>query len=104
MCSTVRRIVLWKRSTGRRRTPSLAGFASATPICGEGAPVPPAARAAAGKAMQAIRTGTKYVRFVSKRGTVAVFAASERDRAHTSKEVSAVCHDLRHKTPAAAER
>jgi hypothetical protein len=25
----------------------------------------------------------KYVRFVSKRGTVPVFAAAERDRAHT---------------------
>jgi formyltetrahydrofolate deformylase len=39
----------------------------------------------------------KYVRFVSKRGTVAVFAAPERDRAHTANKPCAVCNRIRHK-------
>jgi hypothetical protein len=65
----------------------LAGTAPATPILGDGESLLPAARAAAGKAMQAIRMGMKYVRFVSKRRTVPVFPASERDRAHTAREV-----------------
>jgi len=38
------------------------------------------------------------VRFVSKRGTVPVFPASERDRAHTATLKSDNCHALRHES------
>ena len=44
------------------------------------------------------------LRFVSERGTVAVFAASERDRAHTAHKARAVWHNIRHGIPSTAKR
>lgn len=84
------RMVRWKRTVERLSTERFAGTASATPVRGDEPPSSAAANAAAGNATQMIRTGMKYVRFVSKRRTVAVFAASEGDRAHTAHIVRAV--------------
>lgn len=85
------RIIRWKLTVERRKTETCAGTALARPICGDDGPPPSAdARAAAGKAMQRIRTGMKYVRFVSKRRTVPVFAAPQGDCAHTLHIVRAI--------------
>src|SRR6266487_5066379 len=96
----MRAIVMWivwrKLLAGRSRMVALAGIASATPMRSFPPLLPVAARAAAGKAMQAIRARMKYVCFVSKRGTVAVFAGSERDRTHTRGRASGYRHTLRH--------
>jgi hypothetical protein len=83
-------MVRWKLTVDRRRTESWAGTTSATAVRGDDPPSPLAASAAAGKAMQRIRTGRKYVRFVSKRRTVPVFAAAEGDRAHTAHIVRVI--------------
>jgi len=40
----------------------------------------------------------KYVRFVSKRGTVPVFAAAERDRSHIAHTLCADQHASRHES------
>src|ERR1051326_3786161 len=78
-----------RRSRSLRRPPSdriheeaSAGTASARPIrVGVGSPSG-AAMAAAGMASAMKRTKMEYVRFVSKRGTVAGFRAPQSDRAH----------------------
>jgi hypothetical protein len=88
MRATVTRIVLRKLTIGRCRTAILAGLASATATGGD--EPPSAAKATAGKAMQAIKAAMKYVRFVSKRETVPVFAGPERDRAHTTARMKGI--------------
>jgi hypothetical protein len=89
------RIAWWKLSTGRCRASTLTGLASARPICW-GASLPGAARAAAGKAMAAIRAGTIYVRFVSKRGTLEGLPALVGDRRHIGLLICINRHELRH--------
>lgn len=86
-------IVCLNRVIGRCRLPA-AGTASATPIRGV-AGAPPA-KATAGKAIARTKTGMKYVRFVSKRGTVPVFAATERDRSHIAHTLCVDRHTFRH--------
>lgn len=50
-----------------------------------------AAKATAGMARAMRRTGMEYVRFVSKRGTVAGFRSREGDRAHSAHICVRIC-------------
>src|SRR5829696_7081142 len=73
-------IVRWKWATDGAIFEMLSGFAFEMPIdTSPGA----AASAAAGNAIAMARAGIRYVRFVSKRGTVAVSPPGLRDLGHT---------------------
>src|SRR5260221_8896819 len=93
---TPTRIARGKLSTGTVSTATLTGSAFARPTrCGVLAP-PGAAMATAGTTKAINRMGMEYVRFVSKRGTVAGFRAPQGDRAHTAHGGCADMHESRH--------
>src|SRR5260221_4123308 len=99
---TPTRIARRKLSTGPVSTATLTGSAFARPTrCGVLGP-PGAAMATAGTTKAINRMGMEYVRFVSKRGTVAGFRAPQGDRAHTAHGVCADMHESRHE-PAVPE-
>jgi len=95
------RIAQCSCSTGRRSTAIVAVFVWGGPIWGALDSPPLAALAAPGR-KRARRTGTIYVRFVSKRGTLGGPTPSFGDRRHTVAPASNDHHEARHAPPAAS--
>src|SRR5260221_8657865 len=95
---TPTRIARGKLSTGTVSTATLTGSAFTRPTrCGVLAP-PGAAMATAGTTKAINRMGMEYVRFVSKRGTVAGFRGPQGDRAATPPGACAALHGSQDET------
>src|SRR3954452_18385035 len=93
ICLFATRIARWKPASDGAIFEIAIGLALEMPI---DCVAESAASAAAGKAIAAARTGTRYVRLVlSKRGTVASPAPSQRDRDHTPHKADADRHSSR---------